>query len=201
MARNLMSDGEWAFFEGFIRAVPALDARRAVGGRPGWLEPRGAGARQASDDRQHCEPRPSSRGGRKRGTPKEALGRSKGGFAVYTLPFMLGVAAAKWAYASGSGLIDAGLVAGGAVYGLLVFAFTSLRSPILRLIVALVFAAPAAVAGYALVHGVTGGAVTSEIWPQIFCIIGGGFVGMSALMRLPPPMATTEGSRSRQPFG
>lgn len=43
--------------------------------------------------------------------------------AVYALPFMLGFETAKWAYASGSGLIGAGLVglaAGGAAYGLLV---------------------------------------------------------------------------------
>ena len=107
--------------------------------------------------------------------------------AVYALPFMLGIGAAKWAYASGSGLFGAGLVGlvvGAAVYGLLVFAFTSLRSPVPRLIVALVFAAPAAVAGYALVHGVTKESVPSEIWRQIFCIVGGGFVGVSALMRL-----------------
>ncbi|MHB2266778.1 hypothetical protein [Aliihoeflea sp. PC F10.4] len=92
--------------------------------------------------------------------------------AVYALPFMLGVEAAKWACASGSGLIGAGLVglvAGAAAHGLLVFAFTSLRSPVLRLNVALVFAAPAAVAGYALIHGVTGDAVPSEVWRQIFC--------------------------------
>lgn len=107
--------------------------------------------------------------------------------AVYALPFMLAVEAARLAYATGSGLIGAGhvgLVAGAAAYGLLVFAFASLRSPVLRLIVALVFAAPAAVAGYALVYGVTREAVPSEVWRQIFCIIGGGFVGASALLRL-----------------
>ncbi|WP_131114785.1 hypothetical protein [Lichenihabitans psoromatis] len=107
--------------------------------------------------------------------------------AVYALPFMLGVEAARFAYGTGSGLISAGLVglvAGAAAYGLLVFVFASLRSPILRLIVALVFAAPATVAGYALVHGVTGEAVPSEVWRQFFCVIGGGFVGMSALLRL-----------------
>lgn len=46
-----------------------------------------------------------------------------------------------------------------------------LRSPILRLIVALIFAAPAAVAGYALVHDVTNESVPSEIWRQIFCML------------------------------
>tara|TARA_R110002051_G_scaffold2924_11_gene15444 strand:+ start:18174 stop:18590 length:417 start_codon:yes stop_codon:yes gene_type:complete len=109
--------------------------------------------------------------------------------AVYALPFMLGVEAARFAYATGSGLIGAGLVglvAGAAAYGLLVFVFASLRSPILRLIVALIFATPAAMAGYALVYGVTREAVSSEVWRQIFCIIGGGFVGVSALLRLAP---------------
>lgn len=107
--------------------------------------------------------------------------------AVYALPFMLTVEAARFAHASGSGLIGAGLVglvAGAAAYGFLMFMFASVRSPILRLIVALAFAAPATVAGYALVHGVTREAVPSEVWRQIFCIIGGGFVGVSALLRL-----------------
>lgn len=63
-------------------------------------------------------------------------------------------------------------------------------APLLRLIVALIFAAPAAIAGYALVHGVTREAVPSEIWPQIFCIIGGALVVVSSLMRLAAPMAT-----------
>jgi hypothetical protein len=106
--------------------------------------------------------------------------------AVYALPFMIGVEAARWAYASGSGLIGAGvlgLVTGAAAYGLLIVLFMLVRAPILRLAVALIFAAPAAVAGYALVHGVTREAVPSEIWRQIFCIVGGGFVGVSAFAR------------------
>lgn len=107
--------------------------------------------------------------------------------AVYALPFMIAVEAARWAYASGSGLIGAGLVglvAGAAAYGLLIVLFMAIRAPILRLAVALVFAAPAAIAGYALVYGVATQAVPSEVWRQIFSIIGGGFVGLSALMRL-----------------
>lgn len=111
--------------------------------------------------------------------------------AVYALPFMLGLTAAQFAYQTGSGLVGAGLVgivAGGISFGLLAVMFEMLRSPILRLIVALIFAAPAAMAGYALVHGITREAVPSEIWRQIFCIIGGGFVGVSALFRLAAPL-------------
>jgi len=84
--------------------------------------------------------------------------------AVYALPFMLGLTAAQFAYQTGSGFLGAG--------------------------VALFVAAPAAFGGYALVHGVTKESVPSEIWRQIFCIIGGGFVGISALLRLAAPSAS-----------
>ena len=78
--------------------------------------------------------------------------------ATYALPLMLGFSAARFACQSGSGLIGAsfiGLLAAAAAFGVFAVLFSTLRSPILRLIVALVFAAPAAIAGYALVHGVT----------------------------------------------
>jgi len=58
--------------------------------------------------------------------------------------------------------------------------------------VALAFATPAAVAGYAPVHGVTKESVPSEIWRQIFCIIGAAFVGVSALLRLAGGMGQPE---------
>jgi len=53
-------------------------------GRISWmrLEPRGDCAGQAADGRQHSNPGASSCGGRKRGTPKEALGRSRGGIST-----------------------------------------------------------------------------------------------------------------------
>jgi hypothetical protein len=103
--------------------------------------------------------------------------------ATYALPLMLGFAAARF----GSGLIGAsfiGLIAAVAAFAVFAVLFATLRSPILRLIVALVFAVPAAIAGYALVHGVTYEAIPSAIWRQIFCFGGGALVGLSALMRL-----------------
>jgi hypothetical protein len=77
---------------------------------------------------------------------------------------MLGVTAAQFSYQTGAGFIGAGLVGFVAAVGVLALLFDTLRAPILRLIVALVFAAPTAIAGYALVHGVTKEAVPSEIW-------------------------------------
>jgi hypothetical protein len=110
--------------------------------------------------------------------------------ATFALPFMLALEAARFAYATGAGWIGAGIVgffAGVAAFGILAFLFATLRAPILRLAVAVVFAAPAAVAGYALVHGVTREAAPSEVWRQIFYIAGGIFVGCSALARLADP--------------
>jgi hypothetical protein len=107
--------------------------------------------------------------------------------ATFALPLMLGFAAARFAYHTGAGLIGAsfiGLIAAAVAFGVFSVLFATLRSPILRLIVALVFAAPAAIAGYALIHSVTHEAIPSAIWRQTFCIIGGAFVGVSALMRL-----------------
>lgn len=107
--------------------------------------------------------------------------------AIYALPFMLGVEVTRWAYASGCGLIGAGLVGlvtGAVAYGLLIVLFMAVRPPILRLTVALVFAAPAAVAGYALVHGITAEAVPSDVWRIIFSLVSGASTGLSALMRL-----------------
>lgn len=60
--------------------VPALDPGRAVGTDPRSAERKPDRARRAPDDRQHRYPRPSSGSGRKRGTPQQGFGRSRGGF-------------------------------------------------------------------------------------------------------------------------
>lgn len=111
--------------------------------------------------------------------------------ATFALPFMLALEAARFAFATGAGWVGAGIIgffAGVASFGILALLFVTLRAPIWRLAVALIFAAPAAVAGYALVHGVTRETVPSEIWRQVFCIAGGLFVGCSALARLAAPL-------------
>lgn len=111
--------------------------------------------------------------------------------AAYALPFMLGLTAARFAYSTGAGLIGAGfvgLVAGVVAFGVLALLFATLRSPVLRFIIMLVFVVPSAIAGYFLVHGIAREAVPSEVWRQIFCIIGGIAVGVSAWLRLASPI-------------
>lgn len=110
--------------------------------------------------------------------------------ATYAVPFFFAVMATRFAFATGAGYIGAGIVglfAGVGAYGFLVYLYDTLRSPGLRLAVALIFAVPAAIAGFALVHGVAREAVPSEVWRKIFSLIGGAFVGLSALARLADP--------------
>jgi hypothetical protein len=52
------------------------------------------------------------------------------------------------------------------------------------------------ISSYALVHDVTRESVPSEIWRRIVWIIGGAFVGVSALMRLAAPMDTAPDNTS-----
>lgn len=110
--------------------------------------------------------------------------------AIYALPVALALWAARLAFATGAGWIGAGLiglVAATASFWLLVMLFVTLRPPILRIAVALIFAVPAAIAGHAIVHGVTIEAVPSPIWREVFAIIGGTVTGFSALARLVNP--------------
>lgn len=110
--------------------------------------------------------------------------------ATYALPAIVTVAVARFAYATGAGLLGAaivGLLGGVASYGLLAYLFGTLRSAAMRLAIAVAFAVPAAFAGYSLVNGVIREAVPSFVWQQLFCLAAGGFVGLSALARLADP--------------
>lgn len=107
--------------------------------------------------------------------------------AVFALPFMIALEIAQLAYGSGTGVIGSGLlgiVSGAAVYGTLVILLIVPASVVFRLFVALVFAAPAAVAGYALVHGIARETVESEVWRVVLCLIGGGLTGIAAFIRI-----------------
>lgn len=110
--------------------------------------------------------------------------------ATYALPFMFALAAARFAYETGAGFNGAGLIgvaAGVVSFGVLSLLFAAAKVLILRITIALIFAAPAAVAGYALVHGVAGEFVPSPIWRAIFSAIGGIVTGLSAFAKLASP--------------
>lgn len=123
-------------------------------------------------------------------------------FAIYALPLFVGVTVGMWAYGTGAGYVGGiiiGSVASGAVaiVGQLIFAFA--RPLWIRLIVALLFAAPAAVAGYAATHGIARHLMPFEGWQMAFSIVGAIAIGMTALFRMAgaaPPEPDIEGARS-----
>jgi len=107
--------------------------------------------------------------------------------AVYALPLFVGVAAGLWAHDTGAGPLGGfivGAVAAGAVFIIGQFVFAFARSLWIRLIVAALFVAPAAVAGYAATNGMAKLAMPSEGWQMAFSIVGGIVVGFAALFRM-----------------
>lgn len=108
-------------------------------------------------------------------------------FAIYALPFMVGLTAFQWAYGAEAGLLLSGLAALtgallsiGAVIAVLGFA----RNPFLRLAALGVFAVPAAIAGYALIFGVTKNLVDSSLLLNVLGGLGGLVVGVAAMVNL-----------------
>ncbi|ARS72851.1 hypothetical protein [Sinorhizobium meliloti] len=110
--------------------------------------------------------------------------------ATHAVPFILGLAAFRLAFAWGAGWMVAGTAGVAAAilsFALFVYLWEVLRSPSAKLVLAIVYAAPAAVVGYAFVHGVIGAAPLSEPGRQFLCLASGGFVGLSAVGRLATP--------------
>lgn len=108
-------------------------------------------------------------------------------FAVYALPLFVGVTVGMWAYGTGAGytggfIIGAFAAGAVAIIGQLIFAFA--RPIWIRLVVALLFAGPAAVAGYAATHGIAKHLMPSEGWQMAFSIVGAVAVGVTALLRM-----------------
>lgn len=107
--------------------------------------------------------------------------------ATYALPLFVGVLAGQWAYALGAGLLGGfvvGLVAAVATFAAGQLLLVSVRSPFVRTAVALLFVAPAAVAGFSAAHGLAKIGVPSEIWRDVFGSVGALAVAAAAWVRL-----------------
>lgn len=110
--------------------------------------------------------------------------------AVFALPFFAGMSAGLYAHHAGAGPIGA-IVVGitvavvALVIGQAIFTFAP--SPIVRGFVALVFAAPAAFAGYHAAHGLAGLMTSDALWRSGFGWIGALTVGVTALTRMALP--------------
>lgn len=113
--------------------------------------------------------------------------------AIYALPLFAGVAAGLWAHETGAGPIGGFIVGVAAAGGVLIvgqLVFTFARPLWVRLIIGLLFAGPAAVAGYAATHGVAELVMPSEGWQIAFSILGAIAVAIAAMFRMAGPAST-----------
>lgn len=107
--------------------------------------------------------------------------------AIYALPFYVGMTVGLYVHHSGTGPLGAiglGIVAAAFVFVIGQVIFSLVRTPILRIAIALMFAVPAALAGYYATFGLSGLTMTSDLWRQIFGVIGAVVTGVAAWTRL-----------------
>ena len=87
--------------------------------------------------------------------------------AVFALPAFVGFAAGAWAHGTGAGIPGAilvGLVAAAVTFAVGQLLITFARPMWLKLCVAVIFVAPAAVAGFHATHGIVKHLMPSEAW-------------------------------------
>jgi hypothetical protein len=107
--------------------------------------------------------------------------------AVYALPFFAGVNVFLAAFHSGAGVnrsIVVGVLAGGLTLTLGQVAFATVRSPLIRGAIGLLYAVPAAIAGYNGTLGFAQMGIPSEAWRVAFAVIGAIAIGGTAWARI-----------------
>lgn len=122
--------------------------------------------------------------------------------AIHALPFFVGMTAAIYTYQTGAGPFGAiivGFVAGGFALVLGRYAFSVARGPVLRLLIGLLFAVPAARAGYDVTLALAHIGIPSEWWRESFAMLGAIAVGSTAWARV--SMQTDPALRSGAALG
>ena len=116
--------------------------------------------------------------------------------AVYALPFFAGITTGLAAFHSGFGVIGAlivGVLAGGATLAIGQIVFAAVRTPLIRAAIGLLYAVPAAIAGYHATLGLAHIGIPSEAWREVFAVVGAVLVGGTAWGRMflfiPPNVA------------
>ena len=107
--------------------------------------------------------------------------------AVYALPFLAGLTAGLAALQSGAGVIGGlvvGFLAGGATLALGQMAFATARKPLIRIIIGLLYAVPATVAGYQVSFALAGIGMSSGGWQTAFAVVGAILSGVTAFSRM-----------------
>lgn len=107
--------------------------------------------------------------------------------AIHALPFFIGLTAGIYSFQAGMGPFGAivvGFVVAGFVLMLGRYAFSIARAPIVRLLVGLLFAVPAARAGYDVTLALSHIGIPSEWWRESFAMLGAVAVGNTAWARM-----------------
>jgi hypothetical protein len=127
--------------------------------------------------------------------------------AVHALPFCVSVTAGFAAYNAGAGEIGAilvGLMAGALTLAAGQIAVAAFRSPIARTAIALIFAVPAAMAGYYATLDLAQISVPAELWQRTFALIGAVAVGGTSWVRtalsIPPDTGQGDATGFTSPF-
>lgn len=101
----------------------------------------------------------------------------------------------KWLLHQGYSFLAS--ISAGFLVGIVTLAFGRLlfelvRSPTLRTTIAILLVTPAGFAGYQLVHGIAGLAISSGITLTVLSVVGGGFIARSAWRKLISPSIVAE---------
>ena len=115
--------------------------------------------------------------------------------AVYALPFFAGLTAGLAAFHGGAGVIGAivvAVLAGGATLAIGQIVFATVRRPLIRAGIGLLYAVPAAIAGYHATLGLAHVGIPSEAWREAIALTGSVLVAGTAWARMSlfiPPSA------------
>ena len=100
--------------------------------------------------------------------------------ATHALPLFVGLTVGIYSFQAGAGPFGAsvvGFVAAGFTFVVGRYAFSVARSPIVRLVIGLLFAVPAAHAGYSVTLALAHLGIPSEWWRESFAVLGAIAVG------------------------
>lgn len=119
-------------------------------------------------------------------------------FAIFALPLFVGVSAGTWAFNTGAGWLGAilaGILAAGLTLGVGQILLGVISPMWAKLVIAMVFVAPAIVAGYHATHGIAKHMMPSETWQIVFSVIGATAVGVTAYLRVAGMTAADQSGR------
>jgi hypothetical protein len=110
--------------------------------------------------------------------------------AIHALPFFVGMTVGIYSFRAGAGPFGAivvGFVAAGFTLVLVRYAIFVARGSVVRLLIGLLFAVPAARAGYDVTLALAHMGIPSEWWRESFAMLGAIAVGSSAWARVYQP--------------